>query len=170
MKGRWASGIEPRHFAWVVKGALAVSERPGGHARTHRRIRRQEEILWLKEQGFTRVVSLLPSPHNLHAYDELGVTWAHFPVGPAVELRTCLPEIYESLRSWLSAGERVLVHHEELGDLVLGVAAGYLLWSGKLTSGPAAVAVAEALVRRRIGPAGRAVVAEVGELPGAGVH
>ena len=56
MKGKWAAGIPPRNFAWVIKDRLAVSERPGGYARTHRRVRRQEEIIWIREQGFGRVV------------------------------------------------------------------------------------------------------------------
>ena len=77
LKGKWAKGIPPRFFAWIIKGRLAVSERPGGYARNHRKVRRHEEILWLRGEGFTRIVSLLPSPHNLHAYDELGVTWSH---------------------------------------------------------------------------------------------
>ena len=79
MRGKWERGIEPRNFAWVIKDKLAVSERPGGYARNHRKVRRHEEILWLRNQGFTRIVSLLPSSHNLVAYDELGVTWSHFP-------------------------------------------------------------------------------------------
>jgi hypothetical protein len=90
MKGKWARGITPRFFAWIIKGHLAVSERPGGYARNHRKVRRHEEILWLRGEEFTRVVSLLPSPHNLHAYDELGVPWSHIPFGlhddPAVVL------------------------------------------------------------------------------------
>ena len=45
MKGKWARGIEPRYFAWIIKDQLAVSERPGGYARNHRRVRRQEETL-----------------------------------------------------------------------------------------------------------------------------
>src|SRR3984957_14378081 len=82
MKGKWAKGIPPRFFAWIIKGRLAVSERPGGYARNHRKVRRHEEILWLRGEGFTRIVSLLPSPHNLHAYDELNMTWSHIPFGP----------------------------------------------------------------------------------------
>ena len=62
MKGKWARGITPRFFAWIIKGHLAISERPGGYARNHRKVRRHEEILWLRSEGFTRVVSLLPSP------------------------------------------------------------------------------------------------------------
>ena len=38
-----------------------------------------EEILWIKCQGFTRVISLLASPHNLHAYDEEKLPWSHIP-------------------------------------------------------------------------------------------
>ena len=82
MKGKWAAGIPPRNFTWVVQDQLAVSERPGGFAPNHRRVRRQEEIIWLRNQGFTRVVSLLPSPHNLAAYDEESMAWSHFPLGP----------------------------------------------------------------------------------------
>ncbi|MGA2932296.1 MAG: hypothetical protein ABSE98_09460 [Acidimicrobiales bacterium] len=65
MKGKWAAGISPRNFTWVIKDHLAVSERPGGFSVNHRRVRRQEEIIWLRVQGFGRVISLLPSPHNL---------------------------------------------------------------------------------------------------------
>ena len=51
MKGKWARGITPRFFAWIIKGHLAVSERPGGYARNHRKVRRHEEILWLRGRG-----------------------------------------------------------------------------------------------------------------------
>ena len=82
MKGKWAQGIKPRNFAWVITDKLAVCERPGGYGANHRRVRRQEEIIWIREQGFTRVISLIPSPHNLHNYDELGVAWLHRPFPP----------------------------------------------------------------------------------------
>ena len=61
MKGKWAAGIPPRNFTWVIKDRLAVSERPGGFAPNHRKVRRQEEIIWLQVHGFTRIISLLPS-------------------------------------------------------------------------------------------------------------
>ena len=79
MRGRWAAGIVPRNFCWIIKDHVAVSERPGGYAPNHRKVRRQEELLWLRAQGFTRVVSLLGSTHNLHAYDELGLEWSRLP-------------------------------------------------------------------------------------------
>ncbi|HVF75362.1 MAG TPA: hypothetical protein VM938_09960 [Acidimicrobiales bacterium] len=159
MRGKWAAGIEPRNFAWVIKDKLAVSERPGGYARNHRKVRRQEEIIWLREQGFTRIVSLLASPHNLHAYDELGVQWSHFPFGPQAEAREVLPDLYKSLRTWTNGDERILLHMEELGDRLMGVVAGYLLWAKLLQSGPQAITAVEQLVHRQMGPAGRELVA-----------
>ena len=159
MRGKWAAGIAPRNFTWVIKGKLAVSERPGGYARNHRKVRRQEEIIWLREQGFTRVVSLLASTHNLHAYDEMGVTWSHEPLGTQGVVRSALLKLYEDINAWLDAGERILVHEEELGDRVMGMAGGYLLWSGLLESGPQAITVLEQLVQRQMGPVGRELVA-----------
>lgn len=159
MRGKWAQGIPPRNFVWVIKDRLAISERPGGYARNHRRVRRQEEIIWLREQGFSRVVSLLPSPHNLHAYDELGMTWSHFPLAPHDDARVVLGELFRSLRQWLGAGERILVHQEELGDRLMGVVGGYLLFAGLLDSGPKAVTVVEQLTARQMGPVGRELVA-----------
>jgi hypothetical protein len=161
LRGRWAAGIPPRNFSWVVKGRLAISERPGGYARNHRRVRRQEEIVWLRAQGFSRVVSLLVSPHNLHAYDEFEVPWSHFPLGPAADPRSVLPDLYRQLDTWLAGGERLLLHQEELGDVVMGVSAGYLLWAGALQAGPQAIAGLEQIVRRQMGPPGREIVAIV---------
>jgi hypothetical protein len=164
MRGKWAAGIEPRNFAWVIKDKLAVSERPGGYARNHRKVRRQEEIIWLREQGFTRIVSLLASPHNLHAYDELGLTWSHYPLSPQADVRGILPDLYRDLRGWLGAGERVLVHMEEMGDRLMGVVAGYLLWADMLESGPQAITALEQLVHRQMGPSGRELVAAAADL------
>ena len=160
MKGRWAAGIVPRNFTWIVKDQLAVSERPGGYAPHHRRVRRHEEILWLRGEGFTRVVSLLPSSHNLAAYDEGEITSSHFPFGPSGDVRETLLEIYRSLDEWLQAGERVLLHQEELGDRVMGVMAGYLYWSGRLPGGAQSIVAVEQLVGHQMGPQGRDVASQ----------
>ena len=159
MRGKWAAGIPPRNFTWVIRDKLAISERPGGYARNHRKVRRQEEIIWLREQGFTRVVSLLASPHNLHAYDEMGVKWSHVPFGAQADPRAVLPELYEAVKGWVASGERVLLHQEELGDRLMGLTAGYLLWAGLLPAGPQAIAVLERIVQRQMGPDGRELVA-----------
>jgi hypothetical protein len=165
VKGKWAAGISPRNFAWIIKDHLAVSERPGGYARTHRRVRRQEEIIWIREQGFNRVVSLLPSPHNLHAYDELGVHWEHFPLASHADAAVVLADLYPALRGWLNVGERVLVHQEELGDRIQGVMAGYLVYGGLVPSPAEAISILERITQRQMGPPGRELVSIAASVP-----
>ena len=165
MKGKWAQGIAPRNFAWIIKDQLAVSERPGGYARNHRRVRRQEEIIWIREQGFGRVVSLLPSPHNLYAYDELGVHWEHFPLSAQSDAASVLADLYPAVRLWLAAGERVLVHQEELGDRIQGVMAGFLVFAGMVPSPAEAISIVERITQRQMGPPGRELVSIAASVP-----
>jgi len=96
VKGKWAAGIPPRNFTWVIKDRLAMSERPGGFAPNHRKVRRQEEIIWLQVQGFTRVVSLLPSSHNLQAYEERSMASVHFPLPASGDARAVLSDLYRT--------------------------------------------------------------------------
>lgn len=163
-KGKWAQGITPRNFAWVIKGRLAVAERPGGYGPNHRRVRRQEEIIWLREQGFARVVSLSPTPYNLHAYDELGVPWLHAPLSDTDEVGVRLRRLFLTLRSLSGAGERTLVHRDELGDLVAGAMAGYLVWSEMITEPQRAVSILEQILAGQMGPAGRRLVTVASDL------
>ncbi len=158
-KGKWAQGITPRHFAWVIKDKLAVSERPGGYGHNHRKVRRQEEIIWIREQGFSKVVSIIGAQHNLHNYDELGVKWVHCPLQQGDDLSKVLAVLYPELRSLTSGGGKVLVHGEELGDKVCGAVAGYLLWSELLPDGPSTISAIEQLTNRQLGPEGRELVA-----------
>lgn len=161
MRGKWAAGIPPRNFTWIVKDQLAVSERPGGSAPSHRRVRRQEEIIWLRVQGFDHVISLLPSPHNLAAYEEGGISSSHFPLVAGADALDALRDLYRELDRRLNEDERLLLHQDELGDRVMGVVGGYLIWSGRLPGGPQSIAVVERLVGRQMGPPGRDLVAEV---------
>ncbi|MFO1537527.1 MAG: hypothetical protein ACKOVH_06835, partial [Actinomycetota bacterium] len=159
---RWAQGLEPRGFTWVVKDRLAASERPGGFARNHRKVRRQEELIWLAGSGFTRVLSLLDSSHNLHAYDEAGIRYEHVPLGRREDWPEQLRRTYELLTEWLALpDERVLVHHEEFGERLLGVLAGFLLYAFPevFTSGPDAAVAIERITGRQLGAAGREIVA-----------
>ena len=160
MRGKWAQGIPPRYFTWIIKDRLAVSERPGGYARNHRKVRRQEEIIWLREQGFTKVVSLLPSPHNLHAYDEMSMPHLQVPLGPGgSDLVNRLPEVYGTIADLVDDPEqKILVHLEEFGDRLCGVLAGYLLYAGLVETGPIAISVIERLTQRQLGPPGREIV------------
>jgi len=163
IKNKWARGIVPRYFHWVVDQKLAVSERPGGYARNHRPVRRQEEIIWLREEGFTRVVSLLTSPHNLHAYEQLGVAASHLPYPKAADPREVLPELFAALDGWIAAGEKVLVHSEELSDHLMGIMAAYLLHAGFPGSHAQVIGFVERTVGRPMGPEGRLVVQAVTE-------
>lgn len=165
MRGKWAAGIHPRNFTWVIRDRLAVSERPGGFAPTHRRVRRHEELIWLRAQGFTRIVSLLPSPHNLHAYEDQRIDHAHFPLAPGVDPRPVLAECFADLDAAMRANRTVLVHQDELSDRVMGVAAGFLVWSGRVVSEPQAIALVEHLVGHQMGTAGRELVVAAAGLP-----
>ena len=159
MKGKWAQGLEPRNFVWVVSGRIAASERPGGYARNHRKVRRDEELIWLGQQGFTHVLSMLDSPHNLKAYDEAGIRYAHVPLGRQGTESEHLPQVFGTLLRWYADPvEKVLVHHEEFGDRLCGVLAGFLLVANLIDEEPVAVTVVERLTGRQLGPAGREIV------------
>ena len=45
------TGLKPREFVWVIAGRLAVCERIGGYGFQHRRVRREEEITWLRNEA-----------------------------------------------------------------------------------------------------------------------
>ena len=90
------------------------------------------------------------------------------PVPPAAapsETHLVLARLYPSMHGWLRAGERLLLHQEELGDCVMGVAAGYLLWSEILPDGPWAITAMEQLLKRQMGTVGRMIVAAVDDVP-----
>ena len=158
MRGKWATGIPPRHFTWIIRDRLGLSERPGGFAPNHRRVRRQEELIWLRAQGFTKIVSLLPSRHNLRAYEDDKMAYAHYPLVSGVDPRPALRDCFLDVEGSLRDGARVLVHQEELGDRVMGVAAGFLVWSKRVPSEPQAIALVEQLIGHQMGSAGRELV------------
>jgi len=158
VRGKWARGIVPRSFIWIIKDRIAVSERPGGCGDGHRRVRRQEEIIWIRENGFDSVLSLLASDHNLHNYDELGMAWSHLPFGGAADGVRRLEEVFRRLDELTADGRRVLVHREELNDVVCGLMGAYLLRSGLAPTGPRAMSIVEQLTGRPLGSRGREIV------------
>ena len=164
MKGKWAAGIQPRNLTWIIKDRLAISERPGGYGVNHRRVRRQEEIIWIREQGFGTVISIIPSPHNLHNYDELGMPYLHRPFGPTDTPRDLLASFYPELHDLLASGQKVLVHGEEVGDRIAGLMGGYIRWTGAVTEGPHAIALIERITGRQLDPFGRSLISIAGEL------
>jgi hypothetical protein len=160
LRGRWAQGLQPRYFTWVIKDRLSAGERPGGFARNHRKVRRQEELIWLSVNGFTHLVSLLDSPHNLHAYEEAGLAYVHVPLGTHDELPLRLHAIYSTLTKLLDdPAEKLYLHHEEFGDRLLGVLAGFLLYAGFVEQGTHAISIIEKLTGRSLDASGREMVA-----------
>ncbi|MEM7341389.1 MAG: hypothetical protein AAF467_22225 [Actinomycetota bacterium] len=157
-KGKWAQGIQPRQFHWIISDQLAICERPGGYGANHRRVRRQEEVIWIRENGFTFVISLIPSDHNLHSYDELGMPWKHWPFAPSLSLDVALPQIYGELESLLAADKKLLLHMEEVSDRMAGFIAGYLRWTGMVPVTFEAIMVVERIFGRQMGPTGRSIV------------
>ena len=164
MRGKWAAGIEPRSFTWVYKGILAVSERPGGSTTVHRRVRRDEELLWLKHQGFGRVISILPAMQNLSAYFEHGLTASHYPLRGGPQQREVIESCYIDLATSMDNNVMVLLHGDEVSDRLLGVIAGYLVWSTRVPTVPTAMALVERLFKRSIGPDGRSVLFDLPEV------
>lgn len=167
MRGKWAEGIKPRHFHWILKDQLAICERPGGYGAHHRRVRRLEEIIWIRRNSFDRVVSLIDAPHNLHNYDELEVRYVHRPLPQGDHAAKVLETTYRDFNNLLEAGECLLVHHEELGDVICGALAGYLVWNGLVEPSPRAITVIEHITGRVLGPLGRDLVSVAARLPAA---
>ena len=166
MRGKWAQGITPRHFTWVLQDKLAICERPGGYGVNHRKVRRQEEIIWIREQHFTTVFSVIASPHNLHNYDELGVAWRHRPFTVHDDTETYLRRVYPEWRDLIAGGGKLLVHGDEVSDRLCGLVAGYVLWSvDHVPAGPQAISIVEQLLKRQLGPTAREIVAIASSLP-----
>jgi len=161
VRGKWAAGIEPRSFTWVFRGRLAVSERPGGSTLVHRRVRRDEELVWLKRQGFTRVISILPAMQNLGAYAEHGLGVGHYALRQGPGQRDTLLSCYRDLRDSLDNEAVVLLHGDEVSDRLLGLIAGYLVWTGRVATDTMALAMTEQRFKTSIGPEGRSILMDL---------
>ncbi len=157
------TGLEPREFTWVIARRLAVSERIGGHGFQHRRVRREEEIAWLKHQGINSVLSLLDGNQNLASYESAGFSYAHQPLDD-LEAET-VTAVFEAIRSMLEVrGAVLLVHRDTIDDPMAGILAGYLVHSGLIKDPIVATAAIQEILKRPLGPEGRAVIPD-----GAGV-
>ncbi len=155
-KGKWAQGIKPRHFNWIIDGQLAVCERPGGNGANHRKVRRQEEIIRIRENQFDFVISLIPSiticttTTNWACRGNTG-HWRRPSIATALRL------IYPELRRLLQSGATLLLRRGSA-----------IVWPGcsPATCGGAAwcettkaVVVIERILGRQMGPDGQAFVA-----------
>jgi len=153
-----ATGLKPREFTWVIAESLATSERIGGHGFQHRRVRREEEIAWLKESGISAVVSLLPGNQNLASYESAGFAVFHEPLEDEYELHE-IDDVFATLTKALSLPRaRVLIHRDHLDDTVAGLLAGYLVHSGLVDNQILAAAVIQEILGRPLGPEGRSLI------------
>lgn len=157
LRGKWALGITPRHFTWILKDKLAICERPGGYGENHRRVRRQEEIIWIRENGFNYAISIIQAPHNLHNYEELNLPYRHRPF-KGDERDVWLSAFYHEVHELLRAGNKLIIHGEELGDRIVGIMGGYIRWAGLVDEDTKAIEVTERLTGRQLDPWARDVV------------
>lgn len=151
------TGLEPREFTWVISGRLAVAERIGGHGFQHRRIRREEELSWLRAKGVTAILSLLEGNQNLAAYEAAGFRVAHAPL---VDLEPeAVQRVFQAIQEEISQpGAVVLVHRDIIDDAIAGVLAGFLVHSGLIGDPVVATAAIQEILKRPLGPVGRAII------------
>ena len=109
-------------------------------------------------------MSVSVAPHNLHNYDEMGITWMHWPFPSAEDLPRYLDRTYGGLKQLLGARKRVVVHADELSDRLVGLMAGYLVWAGLVPASPQAINIIERLTGRQLDADGRTVVNEAARL------
>ena len=151
------TGLEPREFTWVIAGRFAVAERVGGHGFQHRRVRREEEIVWLKGVGINTVLSLLAGNQNLASYAAAGLTAVHEPL-PELE-PAAAERVFGTVRALLrDRGVVLLLHRDTIDDAVAGILAGYLVHSGLLADPIKATALIQEILRRPLGPEARAII------------
>lgn len=152
------TGLEPRGFRWVITGRLAVSERIGGHGFQHRKVRREEEIVWLKERGINTVVSLLGANQNSMAYELAGLRFLSWEVEADIEPEEAAPVFAVLADALAPADSSVLVHRDTIDDTLGGLLAGYLLYSGMIDDAIVATDVIQRILGRAIGPEGRRLI------------
>ena len=153
------AGLKPRGFTWVIADRLAVSDRVGGSGFQHRRVRREEEITWLVEEGsINTIISMLAGNQNLAAYRRAGIATYSVPVSSAVEADD-VARFFATLDRALSRNHaRVLVHREVIDDTVGGLLGGYLVTSGLVEDPILALALIQQILGRALGPGGRSLV------------
>lgn len=153
------TGLKPREFVWVIAGRLAVCERIGGYGFQHRRVRREEEIIWLRNEAHVNtIVSLLPSNQNVYAYREAGFKVIHRPFSPEDEEGDLTP-FFASLDGALADRTSiVLVHRDFIDEGIGGLLAGYLVHAGYIEDPIIASAVIQEILGRPLGPKARAMI------------
>lgn len=151
------TGLEPRGFIWVIARQLAVSERIGGYGFQHRRVRRQEEITWLRHAGVNTVLSLLEGNQNVAAYEAAGMKAYREPL---VDLEPqAVARVFTTMSRILATPKTtLLVHRDIVDDAVAGVLAGFIIHSKRVADPIMATALVQEILGRPLGPEARAII------------
>ncbi|MDF1595963.1 MAG: hypothetical protein P1T08_07695 [Acidimicrobiia bacterium] len=153
------TGLKPREFVWVIAGRLAVCERIGGYGFQHRRVRREEEINWLRNEAkITTVLSLLPGNQNLNSYADAGFKVLHRPFLPENEDGDLLPFFGLLDEALADRNSVVLVHRDFIDEGMGGLLAGYLVYAAYVDGPIMASAIIQEILGRPLGPRARAMI------------
>lgn len=114
---------EPRRIWWARPRKLCALERPGGGGRSHRPERREAEIEYLKDAGVRVVISLMPTRHNIAAYEAAGLEAIHLPVEDDLD---DFYEAVDALRRETRKKGAVAIHANRHTDVVAAVCALHL--------------------------------------------
>jgi hypothetical protein len=114
---------EPRRIWWARPRKLCALERPGGGGRSHRPERRAAEIEYLKQAGVRAVISLMPTRHNISAYEDAALDATHLPVEEDLD---GLLEAVEVVRRETRKPGAVAIHANRHTDFVAAVCAKHL--------------------------------------------
>lgn len=152
-------GLEPRGFKWVITGRLAVSDRIGGSGFQHRKVRREEEIKWLTDQGVNTILSFLTPGQNRSAYDEAGFRVVNHTVDGMPQEREEIEAIFAAMDDALDVpGAVVLLHRDTIDETMAGLLAGYLVHSGMVEDPIVATSLIQEILGRPLGPEGRRLI------------
>ncbi len=142
----------------MIKGRLAVSERVGGYGFQHRKVRREEEIVWLQDHGIDTIVSLLGANQNSMAYEGAGLRFLSADADVDIEPEEAIAVFDIIAEALAPPGAVVLVHRDTIDDTLGGLLAGYLIHSGMLDDPIVATDVIQRILGRAIGPEGRRLI------------
>jgi hypothetical protein len=146
------AGLKPNEFYWVIQDKLALSECIGGRGMTPRKIRREEEIQWLKSVGVNSIFSLLETDFNLISYQEVGFRTYHFPLSDDIQ-ENALQTIFSAIKEALDDPEiKLLIHKEYVDERIPGILAGYLIFSDLLQDSVFARTIMEEILGRPLSP------------------
>ncbi len=121
----------------------------------HRRVRRDEELSWLRDNGFNTLLSVLEDTFNVSAYEESAMRVLHVPIKGELEDHQAAQVLEGVMRCLDHDSSVTLLHSDSVTDGILGVLGGYLLRSGLLDDPIIAIATIQEIMGHPLGPTGR---------------